>query len=200
MRRLYPCTLFLLLALAGGQAMAAGSMRCGSRIVDEGKHAAEVLSACGEPDYRDVWSYPGPRGGGWLADVEEWYYNFGSSQLLRVLRLRNGRVVEIGSDGYGFSESAGRRCRPTGITLGVSKYRLLKDCGEPLTRQAAQLLRRADEDRRDPYLSRPGTGSALTPVYREEWVYNFGSAHLLRIITLENGRVSDVQNGDRGFD
>src|SRR3546814_9831919 len=67
---------------------AAESLRCGSRLASVGMTAAEVLSVCGEPGYRDVWAQPGGYGGGYLGNVEEWTYNFGSSQLLRVMRFR----------------------------------------------------------------------------------------------------------------
>lgn len=183
--------------LVGGPADASGALRCGSRIIQEGQRAAELLSACGEPDYRDVWGYAGPRGG-WLADVEEWYYNFGSSQLLRVVRLRNGRIDRIDAEGYGYHQGDPPRCEPGMLVPGLSKFRLLRSCGEPLTRKVLNVLRRAGDDPYHRYP--PGYADAYTSVYREEWVYNFGSRHLLRIVTLEDGRIVDVENGDRGFD
>src|SRR5687768_15438766 len=118
----------LLLVLAGGfmppPAEAAGAMRCGSRLVHEGKHAAEVLVACGSPHYRDVWSFSGPSGANWLADTEQWYYNFGPNQLLRVLTLRDGRLIEIEAEGYGWMEGGARDCGPADILPGLSKFRL----------------------------------------------------------------------------
>jgi hypothetical protein len=183
--------------LFGAEAEAAGALRCGSRLVQEGQHAAELLAACGEPNYRDSWGYPGPRGG-WLADVEEWYYNFGPSQLLRVVRLRNGRISSIEADGYGYHESSEVRCEPAALVPGLSKFRLLRLCGEPLTRKASSVLRRLGDD---PYRQYPqGYGDYHTAVHREEWVYNFGSRYLLRIVTLEDGRIVDVEDGARGYD
>ncbi|SFF59900.1 Protein of unknown function [Fontimonas thermophila] len=179
---------------------AAGSMRCGSRLVSEGMFAAEVLAICGEPDFRDVWPPPGAYGYGYLAPTEEWTYNRGSSQLLRILRFRNGRLDRIESEGYGFAPRQGQGCGHGEIRPGMSKYRLLAFCGEPLTRYADYVLRYARPeiwdrpyDLRDDYV----TG---TPVYREEWVYNFGANQLLRIVVLENGRVSEIRTGRRGFD
>ena len=171
-------------------------MRCGSRLVSEGDRAAELIGACGDPVYRDVWGYAGPSNR-WIADTEEWYYNFGPNQLLRVVRLRNSRIVAIDSEGYGFYEDGQRRCAPADLVPGMSKFRVVLACGEPLTRESSSLMRRVDDgSQRFP----PGYGDYLTPVYREEWVYNFGSRYLLRILTLENGRVVDVENGSRGFD
>lgn len=185
-----------LLCLAAAGAEAAGSLRCGSRLVSEGDRTAELIGACGDPAYRDVWGYAGPSNR-WIADVEEWYYNFGPSQLLRVVRLRNGRIVSIDSEGYGFHAGTPRRCTPGDLVPGMSKFRVVLACGEPLTRESRGLLRRLDHGSSQ---FPPGYGDALAPVYREEWVYNFGSRYLLRILTLENGRIVDVQNGSRGFD
>ena len=44
------------------------------------------------------------------------------------------------------------------------------------------------------------TYGAWETVYREEWVYNFGAARFMRIVHLDNGRVTDVEFGGRGFD
>lgn len=170
---------------------AAGSLRCGARIVQEGQRSGELLAHCGEPDYRDAWG-----GGGWGADVEEWYYNFGPSQLLRIVRLRNGRIASIEADGYGYHQDSAWRCTPGGLVPGLSKFRLLRLCGEPMSRRSLSVLRPVDPER---YGYPPGYGQMMTPVFREEWIYNFGSSYLLRIVTLENGRVVEVDNGSRGF-
>lgn len=185
------------LLLLAGAAEAQGALRCGSRLVREDMLAAQVLATCGEPAYRDVWAVPGQYAPGYLAPQEEWTYNFGSSQLLRIVRFRNGRVEHIDSEGYGFPVGGPGRCS-AGIGIGWSEYRLLARCGEPLTRQADQRLvplQRQGEPWRDAYGQ-----VALTPVFREEWIYNFGARHLLRVVTLDNGRVSEVRSEGRGFD
>lgn len=181
---------------------AVGTLRCGSHIVDEGHLAVEVVARCGEPAYRDQWTASQNAGQSYRADTEEWYYNFGSSQLLRVLRFRNGRVVEIDSDGYGFDAEGAKSCAPNSIRVGISKYRLLHQCGKPAQQKSTHLLtplrsRRTMNQHYNPYPTRDEYFSA---VYREEWIYNFGSRYLLRIVKLNDGRVTDVENGDRGFD
>lgn len=177
-------------------------MRCGSRLVSVEDRAADILSACGEPDFRDVFSYPHPRGGGgYIHDVEQWTYNFGPNQLLRVLRLRNGRLTDIESEGYGFSTYGPARCDPGEITEGLSKYRLLLMCGEPLTRREDGYVRslRPRHQRSFGGLS-TSRGHYSVEVFREEWVYNLGRQYRLRVVTLEDGRITEVENGDRGFD
>ena len=188
-----------LLALAP-MAVAGDSMRCGSRIVTVEAHAADVLAACGQPDFRDVFSYPGPRTPGEVADAEQWTYNFGSNQLLQVLRLRNGRLVDIRSDGYGFPRGARGACRSEEIVEGQSKYRLLASCGEPLTRRTVGYVTAL----RPRYQRRHGgfttsRGDYPVEVFREEWVFNFGANRFLKVVTIEDGAVANVENGDRGF-
>lgn len=181
-------------------AQAGTSIRCGSKLVSEGMLSAELLAICGEPDFRDVWAPPGGTVLGYVAPTEEWTYNLGSSQLLRVVRIRNGRIDRIGTEGYGFAQRSRAKCSMGDITVGDSKYRLLQQCGEPLTKTADYVLyadprhdRRWRSDLRD-------YGNSGAPVFREEWVYNFGSNQLMRIVRLENGRVADVETGRRGFD
>jgi hypothetical protein len=185
--------------LAPPAAEASGSMRCGSRLLSEGMLAAEALAICGEPDFRDVWPAPAPYGYGALGQIEEWVYNRGSSQLLRVLRVRNGRVERIVTEGYGFALPQQGSCGQTDIVPGMSKYRLLARCGEPIARITDYVL--YPEPRHGHY-GHPNLReyyNTVSPVYREEWTYNFGSSRLLRIVTLENGRVTDVRSGRRGF-
>lgn len=89
----------------------AHAFRCGTRIITRGDHADKILRFCGEPasvqtrvaqrayvsDFGRV--YPGV-----LEEVviEEWTYNLGPNQLIRVVRLENGFVAEIRHLGYGY--------------------------------------------------------------------------------------------------
>lgn len=183
------------LAALSQTAGADDALRCGSHLVHTGAPAADVLGACGEPAYRDPWLIP-RRGLGYVSDSEEWYYNFGPNQLLRVLRFRHGKLVDVDSDGYGYDqdEPPPRHCGPSDIVEGMSKFRLLRRCGEPATRESVALtapLRRKDGRVVPNYYE---------DVFRERWVYNFGSRYLLQLVTLRNGRVTDVTTGDRGSD
>lgn len=183
-------------------AEASGSMRCGSRIVDEEDLAAELLAACGEPSFRDRFLLQVPNGS-YVADTEVWTYDFGPQQLLRLVTLRNGQISNIDTDGYGFAANTTRRCEPRRVVEGLSKYRLVSLCGEPVTKRSENALKplfaRPEIYRRDggPYAYR---NQYFTPVYREEWVYNFGSRTPMRRVTLEDGRVTNVESIDSGFD
>lgn len=181
-------------------AEASGSMRCGSRLVSEGMLAAEALAICGAPHFRDVWPPPAPYGFGALGQIEEWVYNRGSSQLLRILRVRNGRIERITTEGYGFALPPQGGCGQTDIVPGMSKYRLLARCGEPIARIGDFVLYPEPRRRHENHPHLRDHDWLATPVYREEWTYNFGSSRLLRIVMLENGRITEVRSGRRGFD
>ena len=194
--------LALIAGIASTTATALDTMRCGSRLVSTEMTAAEVIAACGEPQFRDVLSESGAYGGGALGYSEEWTYNFGSSQLLRVLRFRQGRLQRIDTEGYGFATGSGGGCSSESITPGMSKYRLVEACGEPLTR-VADVVQVPYERKRTWHDAQRhgGAGPGLwETVYREEWVYNFGAARFMRVVIIENGRVVDVDTAGRGFD
>ncbi len=177
-------------------ARADDTLRCGSRLVSVDALTAQVAATCGEPTYRDRWYYnPALADSGYAPDIEVWTYNFGSSRLLQVLKFRNDRLVDVQTDGYGFSDTDGH-CGPSAIVVGMSKYRLLAQCGEPASKRAEQVL----QGFAVPRDARQYGYNPVRPVYLEHWVYNFGSSSLLRDVTLQNGRVSDVDSGTRGFD
>lgn len=61
---------------------ASDAIRCGSRLVTVESRAADILAACGEPDFRDVQSYGGLGLPDEIAESERWTYNFGSNKRL----------------------------------------------------------------------------------------------------------------------
>jgi hypothetical protein len=98
----------LLLVAAAAPAHA---FRCGTRIITRGDHSEKILKFCGEPSsvqtrfqtraYVNQFGrvYPG------VVEevvVEEWTFNLGPHQLIRIVRLENGFVEEIKSLGYGY--------------------------------------------------------------------------------------------------
>jgi hypothetical protein len=99
-------TLLLLLAVTPAHAF-----RCGTRIITRGDHADKILRFCGEPasvqtrlsqrSYVTHWGRVYPE----LIEevvIEEWTYNLGPHQLVRVVRLENGYVADITHLGYGY--------------------------------------------------------------------------------------------------
>lgn len=193
-------TVVLMLALAalaiGAPAPArAGTLRCHGQLVKVGDPALLVRHACGKPSFRDPWWGSDETG---TPPVMEWTYNHGPSALMEQIIFRDGRVASIRTAGYGFTPEplpASGDCEPTRIQPGMTKLELLHLCGPPAQRTG-------DYVSASPYAGQVGyvLPGPLPSVYREHWFYNFGSAHLIRDVTLLDARVTSVDTGPRGFD
>ena len=82
--------------------------QCSAQSVSVGDSAAEVMAKCGEPAWKDTREEIIRER---LDDetvrkvsitVEEWTYNFGPNQFLRIFTLRNGKVTNIRTGGRGY--------------------------------------------------------------------------------------------------
>lgn len=113
-----------ILALSLLFAEPAQAFRCGTKLVKDGMHEAQVIGVCGEPttrrnlgvavryyDYRYYretspgWSSSRSPGYGNLASevvITEYVYNFGPRKLMRRLIFEGGVLVTIESIGYGY--------------------------------------------------------------------------------------------------
>ena len=100
----------------------ASAFRCGSKLVSIGDTRREVLDKCGSPGWVDSWMeerlFRGTgqamvnRGNNFTAQVpvatvvqvtiEEWTYNMGPTQFIRILRFENSRLTEIQTGDYGY--------------------------------------------------------------------------------------------------
>lgn len=102
----------------------AAAFRCGSKLVQDGMHEAQVLAVCGEPATRrdlgytlrvfDIrhrrrlgsgWTEYRSGGYGHIAQevvITEYVYNFGPRKLMRRLLFEGGVLVSIESLGYGY--------------------------------------------------------------------------------------------------
>ncbi len=89
----------------------ARALTCGTRFIVEGQSEYEVLKLCGPPSWTNnrfafVPVNPGVPYGygpqqGYLAPVEDWIYDLGSTKLMEKLTFSNGRVIRIETLGYG---------------------------------------------------------------------------------------------------
>ncbi|MES1937210.1 hypothetical protein C27AD_12691 [Salinisphaera hydrothermalis C27AD] len=195
--RLSRIVLFVLAATALSGVAQADSLRCDGRLVTDGDPVVSVLRACGEPSFRDPWWGNAPSSG--VPPMMEWTYNHGPQRLMNQIVFREGKVIAIRTAGYGFRAGTpppSGSCEPTSIAPGLSKYRLIQFCGEPVQRSGGYVYSTVYDDGVQRYFLRHG-GHA---VYRERWIYNFGANRLLREVTLENARVVSVQTLGRGFD
>lgn len=101
---------------------------CANNLITEGMSRFEVISRCGEPDYKDIrfekrikrdyyrdlfmaeqWRwyreqelYREPYLAVEEVVIEEWTYNLGPTRFLRYLIFENGRLVDIKTGDYGF--------------------------------------------------------------------------------------------------
>ena len=158
-------------------------MRCGTQLISEGDFAYEVRRACGSPSAVQPLGSPLYRDHG--PSEELWYYDFGDNRLVRVLHFREGRLRRITTSERGLSPGEGDgRCTPADISAGMSSYRLLRICGEPVQRER-RYVRRSPYPERHPHL--------VQDVLVEEWIYEFGSTYLARLVRLEDGTVVSVE-------
>jgi hypothetical protein len=114
--------IFLMCAMLLLQVDTASAFRCGTRLVDIGDTRYEVLSRCGPPTWQDMWqeerierifTTPAvnfnkplesrrPIAVVVYVPVEEWTYNLGPSQFVRILRFENNRLISVETGGYGY--------------------------------------------------------------------------------------------------
>lgn len=81
------------LLLTCGQ-VEAGTLRCGSKLVNEGDRAFEVERKCGEPARRDLVGYTGGYYGDREMVIEEWVYG-PTNGMLNILTFQGNRLTRI---------------------------------------------------------------------------------------------------------
>ena len=85
--------LLVTLALACGLAEA-GTLRCGSKLVNEGDRAFEVERKCGKPARTDLVGYTGGYYGDPEMVIEEWVYG-PTNGMLSILTFQGNRLTRI---------------------------------------------------------------------------------------------------------
>jgi hypothetical protein len=97
-----------------------------------------------------------------------------------------------------------QRCGNKLVNVGDSSSKVLEYCGSP-TWQDSWEEERLERPYAYPFSNSgnfvTGRSSIATVVHVtiEEWTYNFGPAHFMRILTFENGRVVNIKTGNYGF-
>lgn len=184
---------FLVILLASSSAWA---LECGNRLVERGDYQAEVRVACGNPFWVNDWVEAhvlGPEGVVTLSEtvhVSEWYFHFGSNRFMRKLTFHNGRLVNTETLGYGVAGEPGAgRCDTTDLNLGLSMGEIVARCGLPAFRNSwygTQSVRFDD------------LAANHVLIRYETWGYDFGPNKFTRYVTFANGRLTNVELGDRG--
>jgi hypothetical protein len=176
----------------------AASLDCEGGIVSTGDSRVDLLMKCGEPDSKESHDEElterldqSSRQKTFIT-VEEWTYNFGPSQFMRIVTLRNGKISNLRTGNYGYSKSdssAQRECTEQVVAVGDSKSDVLSKCGKPTFK----------DKRQEELKGRTISGQEHTEfVTIEEWTYNLGPNRFLRILTFRNGKLTDMKTGGYG--
>ncbi len=190
--------IFFAFMTAPCSAIYAATLSCGGGIISAGDSRVDVLTKCGEPDAKESHDEElterlddGTRRK-LLMTVEEWTYNFGPTQFMRIVTLKNGKVAFIRTGNYGYSKEtapAQHECSEQTVSVGDSKSDVLAKCGEPTWKDTRQ---EAFKQRLDSGLDR----SVFVTV--DEWTYNLGPNRFVRILTFRNGKLVDIKSGGYG--
>jgi hypothetical protein len=176
-----------LLFLLNG-AVQAQTLRCGSRVVNAGDRDIAVRQRCGDPYYTEQSYALDIHGANSPLEVQDetvydvWYYNFGPRQFMQRLLFRDGRLARIEALGYGVN-AIGEDCHLDTLRSGTPAGEVVAYCGEPTSRNAHNRS----------VVRRDGNGhERFTQLLQEEWIYDQGDNRLLRVLQIENGRVTGV--------
>lgn len=96
---------------------------------------------------------------------------------------------------FATGEAAALRCDHNLITEGDRRAELRRHCGEPVS-VTSYYATRAFVKHHGRLLLHPGF---RREVLVEEWTYNFGPRRLMRVVTLENGVVTEIETLGYGF-
>jgi hypothetical protein len=103
------CLLALITALPYANVYA-DSLSCAGGIISTDDRSVDVLAKCGPPDFKDshqeevIQRLDRDTKQRIYITVEEWTYNFGTNQFMRIVVLKNGRVSEIQVGDYGYAK------------------------------------------------------------------------------------------------
>jgi hypothetical protein len=126
-----------------------------------------------------------------------------SEEVVAMKRLLYCVSFAIIVVGIAAAEASAFRCGTRLVSVGDSKYEVLRKCGEPAW------VENWLEKRIEPYSVEPFSQgqrfyipnpSFATVVYVtvEQWVYDRGRTQFTRVLTFENNRLTRIENGDYG--
>ena len=166
---------------------------CGNGRAGIGDSKYEIRQKCGEPAYKDQTQV------GRFRQIEEpfeqdfvhieyWLYNFGPTQLVKVVIFEEGKV--IGTHEYGYGKSSTKPDFDKIVEIGFPTVMVLFHYGPPTDK----------EERIDTSVISLKSGGTLTKkVFVEEWTYNLGPSYFLRVYRFESGILKRIEQDNRGF-
>lgn len=172
------------------------AFRCGNDLVVTGDSKLSVANKCGQPDWVDRWSeevidFPDTDFERRAVRINErWLYNPGPRQFIRIITFNGSTVSAIETAGRGFIPASFKgRCDFDSLSLGASPGVVAGRCGEPDAKE--QRYESASH-------SIPG-GRRRVSVTVDEWTFNLGPTHFMRILTFRNGELIEIRTGEKGF-
>lgn len=119
----------------------------------------------------------------------------GSAAMIGHHLLRPRLLAALLLAGAGAARADSISCDRGIVSTGDSKLDLLAKCGEPALMEARLEERSHFQMSPD---GRSGRSRSVT-VTVERWTYNFGPRRFLQFVTLETGRVVQVERGGYGY-
>lgn len=172
------------------------AFRCSGGLISTGDSKLVLLKKCGEPSWVDRWAEriverPDTDFEHSITRINErWIYNLGPTEFIRIITLRDGRVANIETGGYGFTVYPGmQRCDFNSLSLGTTSAVVRAKCGKP----------DSQEQRYETITEPIAGGRRQVSVSVDEWTFNLGPTQFMRILTFHNGELVDISTGERGF-
>jgi len=167
---------------------ASASLYCGAALIKVGDPQYRVAEACPRPFYEE--QLPVFAGHGYAATVgalgfeQVWYFNFGSSKLMRRMVFSHGRLQRIDELGYGVGYVPGsRRCSARDLAnAGTLSAEIYARCGAP------DYVYDAGSD-----YARSFRYGHLPAVTFTRWIYSWNGNSLDRELLFRNGRLMELR-------
>lgn len=176
----------------------AASFRCGNRVISDGDRKYDVIMKCQRPlfsDYIEKEVIRRVSENEWRkfsVQQELWLYNYGPASLMRLMVFENEKLMEIRTLGYGYPD--GETGRYTGdiskISRGMTSVEVAVHWGRP-TYKSERVEERIIRTHENSYVKSYVTIS--------EWIYNLGPSRLTKILSFENGELTDISDGEYGM-
>ena len=189
------CFLFVFCFFVIWSSRAQGTtLSCENGVVTMKDSKYEIIHKCGEPTFKDFSkvtrvSKSSEKVEQNFVTVEDWLYNFGPKRHVIVLTFENNRLVGMRSYGYGRSPGDKPNFNIK-IKLGEPTVRLLFLFGPP-SHKEERLETKVVGHKKGVTLPEQKTVST--------WTYNLGPKKLMRIYHFVDGRLAQIEMGDRGF-
>lgn len=127
----------------------------------------------------------------WVKE-EKWLYNFGSRRFIAILTFENQELTRIESGEYGFDAPDMGNCHTVSMRANIGDIIpvVLMKCGNPSFQE---------DDSYEKYIPIDEYRGERVRVRTEEWTYNFGPGQPMTVLHFENGYLTEVEQGPRGF-